>query len=290
MPFQGANPGSIPGRVTKIYMIIDSHTHLTRLRGTSTEKPSFEESLKLLQKEMKINNVAMSIIIANYHDADTDSFPAVQTVLDLTKGMENIRVAGTVRLPGCTTKDLDMLEAWLKNKEIVAVKLYSGYQHFYPNDPICTPIYELCIKYDVPVIFHSGDTFSVDEKAKLKYSHPLILDDVATDFPDLKIIIAHLGSPWINDCSEVIYKNDNVYADISGLVVGSLDGKFASMVKRQIGDLITYNGSAKKLLYGTDWPLASMDSYINFTQSLDIPKEELDEVFYKNAVRIFKLK
>ena len=69
-------------------------------------------------------------------------------------------------------------------------------------------VYELAIEFDVPVMFHSGDTYT--PKGKVRFAHPLHIDDVAVDFPDLKIVICHVGNPWIRDCMEVVYKNANV--------------------------------------------------------------------------------
>lgn len=77
---------------------------------------------------------------------------------------------------------------------------------------------EIAIEYDVPVMFRPGDTYA--PTGRVKYSRPLHIDDVAADFPELKIVICHVGNPWIKDCMEMVYKNQNGYADISGLVAG----------------------------------------------------------------------
>jgi predicted TIM-barrel fold metal-dependent hydrolase len=80
-------------------------------------------------------------------------------------------------------------------------------------------VYALAAKYAVPVMIHCGDTYT--PKGKVKYSHPLHVDEVAVDHPDVNFVICHLGNPWLRDCMEVVYKNANVYADISGLVLGN---------------------------------------------------------------------
>ncbi|MEK7118135.1 MAG: amidohydrolase family protein, partial [Patescibacteria group bacterium] len=146
------------------------------------------------------------------------------------------------------------------------------------------------LNYDVPVIFHSGDTLAGYVKnPKIKYSHPLHVDEVATDFPNLKIVMAHMGNPWLVDCAEILYKNPNVYADISGLVVGdnlnTPDGKLA---RRKILELIDYVGQ-NKLLYGTDWPLAPMRTYLKFVKELGLSRASRDQLLYKNAVKVFGL-
>jgi predicted TIM-barrel fold metal-dependent hydrolase len=101
--------------------------------------------------------------------------------------------------------------------------------------------------------------------------------------------MCHLGNPWIQDAQEVIYKNKNVYADVSGLVVGSFDHYFEKMMKDKVAELINYAGEPRYLLYGTDWPISSMDSYLNFVAKLTIKKEYRENFMYKNAKNLFKI-
>ena len=125
---------------------------------------------------------------------------------------------------------------------------------------------------------------------KVRYSHPLNIDDVAADLPNLKIIIAHMGNPWLVDCAELLYKNPNVYADISGLIVGEdLESPYGDLMRSRIKEMINYIGSENKLLYGTDWPLAPMKTYIEFANSLGLSQEGQDYLFFKNAINLFKL-
>ena len=270
-------------------MIIDAHTHVG-IWGTKTGKLAFEGSLKLLLKEMKANHVDRALVIANYEKTNFNL--SMVDELKLTREAKNLINIGSLDVLHYTEKDLDLLDELLNKKLIGGIKLHLGYQNFYPYEKICHPIYKLCLKHDAPVIFHTGDTLAIpgEPAAKVKYSHPLHVDEVATEFPSLKIIIAHMGNPWLVDCAEVLYKNDNVYADISGLVVedADLNSAYGTLMKNRIQELYVYS-SPRKLLYGTDWPLASMKTYVNFTKSLGIAKRDLDYVFYKNAVELFKL-
>lgn len=268
-------------------MIIDAHTHLVKLPDSPFAKTTFEQNLKSLLKEMKANKVDMSFILPWFEN--TNQNPSVETVFKLTVDIKNVKIIGTIDVLNYTKERLEQLEGWLKNKKIIGVKLYLGYQYFYPNQNRCNPIYKLCEKYGVPVIFHSGDTLVYAGYAKVKYSHPLPIDDVATNFPNLKIIIAHLGNPWLIDCAELLYKNQNVYADISGLVVGEkLTTSYGRLMKKRIQELMIYS-SPRKLLYGTDWPLTDMKSYIKFVKTLGVNKKDLDYIFYRNAKELFNL-
>src|SRR5439155_23897624 len=109
-------------------------------------------------------------------------------------------------------------EAQIRGGRVVALKGYLGYVHHFPSDPGYVPYFELAAKYKLPVFFHTGDTYS--PYAKLKFAHPLTVDEVAVDFPKVNFVLCHVGNPWTVDAAEVVYKNMNVWADLSGLLVG----------------------------------------------------------------------
>lgn len=271
-------------------MIIDAHVHIGRLAGTKLEKLSFQAILAIFLREMKANKVDRALVIASYKKTNFNLSMAEELVL--IRNIKNLSAIGSLDVLNYKTTDLDLLDELLSKKIIKGIKFHLGYQYFYPNEKICHPIYKLCMKHDAPAIFHTGDTLTIpgEPLAKVKYSHPLHIDEVAADFHDLKIVVAHMGNPWLMDCAEVLYKNDNVYADISGLVVNSADlnSPYGETMKKKIQELFIFS-DPRKLLYGTDWPLASMKTYIKFTKSLGIAKKDLDYIFYKNAVELFKL-
>lgn len=269
-------------------MIIDAHAHIGKSPGARFE--GYEKNLKSLLNEAGKNNVARLLILAGFENSD-DFNISTKNLIRLAGNKPHISLVGSIDLVRYKNNDLLNLESWLKKKLIVGVKFYLGYQHVYPADKKCVPIYKLCLKYKIPVIFHTGDTLAgVVKDPKVKYAHPIHIDDVATDFPDLKIIIAHMGNPWLVDCAEVLYKNPNVYADISGIVVGDeLNSPYGALTRQKIKELVAYVGS-NKLLYGTDWPLCSMSPYLKFAKLLFSTKEDRDKLFYKNAVKLFNLK
>jgi predicted TIM-barrel fold metal-dependent hydrolase len=92
------------------------------------------------------------------------------------------------------------------------------------------------VEYGTPIMVNTGDTFS--STAKIKYSHPLNIDDVAVYNPELNIIMCHLGNPCIIDCQEILYKNRNVYVDISGLFVSEFMSTAETHYIRKIKELL----------------------------------------------------
>ena len=175
-----------------------------------------------------------------------------------------------------------------ESRKIVGIKIYAGYYHFDVNDKVYSPAYDFAEAHGLPVAIHSGDTYST--KGKLIYSQPLSIDSLAVDRPNMRIIICHIGAPWIFDCCEVAGKNENVYVDMSGLLVGN-----AAYLEPMLNNALIIDryrqafvmmDNYDKILFGTDWPLAPMASYIDFCKKL-VPPETYAKVFYENAARVF---
>ena len=181
------------------------------------------------------------------------------------------------------------IESGLRSGKYGCLKIYLGYVHRYAYDRLYEPFYKLAEKYDVAVVFHTGDTDST--KAKLKYADPLTIDEVAVDHPKIRFVIAHCGNPWIESAAEVAYKNPNVYLECSALLIGNIDQmpkeKVETFVIRPISWIFGYVEDPTKLMFGTDWPLTGMKSYLAAYKSA-IPPRHWKAVFHDNAVRVFK--
>jgi len=178
-----------------------------------------------------------------------------------------------------TTKNPEkLLEKCIKEMEFKGLKFYPPYQHFYPNDKKVYPIYETAIELRIPIMFHTGS--SVYKHTKLKYGDPLHLDEVASDFPDLKIIMAHSGRGFWYDKSFFLSKiHKNVYMEISGLPPQRLLQYFPNLEKNM-----------NKIIFGSDWPgITSIRENIDTICSLSLKKDTLENIFYRNAQKILNL-
>ncbi|OLC23033.1 MAG: amidohydrolase [Thaumarchaeota archaeon 13_1_40CM_4_48_7] len=263
--------------------IIDCHVHLNHYEGT--KYLPLEERKELLLHTMQDGNVDHSIILSSYK-VNPDR-PSTEQLIEISKKHENLSVVAGFSIDGHNDDDFQDCRKWLKDGLIRGMKLYCGYEHYYPYDKRYQRVYDLCIEYDVPVMIHTGDTFS--SKGKLKYSHPLNIDEIAVDNPELKIIICHIGNPWIQDCEEIIYKNKNAYADISGLVLGEFSHYFEDYMVDKVREFLNYAGEPRYLLYGSDWPLSSMDSYLNFAAKLELTQHSRELLMFRNAKSLFKI-
>lgn len=264
-------------------MIIDVHTHINNYHEDRVT--SLEDSLSLLMDTMKENKIDYSLVLSSYKV--NENRPSTKQVVEAIEGKKNLGVVAGISYLHYNHRDIREIGEYLESGLIKGLKFYPGYEPFYPNDARLKVWHEMAIEYNVPVMFHSGDTYA--PTGRVKYSHPLHIDDLAVDFPDLKIVICHVGNPWIKDCMEVVYKNENVYADISGLVLGEFKDKFERFIKNEIEEMITYAGDPKYLLYGTDWPISSMKSYLKFMGQLDLEDSKKELILWKNAAELFKI-
>ena len=144
-----------------------------------------------------------------------------------------------------------------------------------PNDEKMYPIYEKALEYDLILLFHSGTQFH--KGTRIKYCKPVYFDDVAVDFPDLKIIIAHFGYPWYEEALAVIRRNENVYFNIAGWSPKYIP----EVVVRQMNSILQ-----DKVLFGTDYPLMSYKRVIEELKSLNLKDETYEKLFYKNAKKL----
>lgn len=264
-------------------MIIDCHTHINYYEDEN--QPALPGSLENLQREMRRNRVDVAIVLTSYKV--NPGRPSTRDAVMATRALSNIFIVAGIRYDGFKKDDLEEVRGYLQEGSVRGLKLYPGYETFYPHDERMRPVFELAGEFDVPVMIHTGDT--LNPMGKVKFAHPLHVDEVAVDFPDVKIIICHIGNPWVRDTMEVVYKNKNVYTDISGLVLGDFTDRFEVYMRKQIQEMILYGVEPEKVLYGTDWPISSMESYLRFMEELKIPAQEKKKIMWENAAQLFKL-
>jgi len=264
-------------------LIIDCHTHLNRYDEGDTS--TLSERYRNLRAEMDRNGVDYALVLTSYKV--TEHRPAVEEVLEVVDGDPRIGVVAGVSYYGYRSSDLANLRVLLREGRVKGLKLYPGYEAFYVHDPRMRVVYELAAEFGVPVMIHTGDTF--DPQGKVKYAHPLEVDEVAVDFREVTFVICHLGNPWVTDAMEVIYKNENVVGDISGFTLGQFEERFERFMLQQVNEVLAFAGDPQKLLFGTDWPICDLGSYIRFVRQLDLREEEISKILWENAARIFRL-
>lgn len=278
--------------------MIDMHIHAVhpQLPGvkalTDLYDGPVEKLVEALREEMRLSGTTM-LLGMGHLGGDADDPLGAASTLRIAQLLPALRAIGIATPTRTDTDHLQRVEAQLRSGKIVALKGYLGYLYHGPDSPGYLPYFELAATYDVPFIFHTGDNWS--RKAKVKYAHPLPIDEVAVDHPNVKIVMAHFGNPWCMDAAEVIYKNDNVWADVCAILVGdaahfakiTATGYLRRTVER-VRHAIEFTERPDRFMYGTDWPLAPMNVYPNFVRQL-FDEAHHEAVFEGNAKSLFKL-
>jgi predicted TIM-barrel fold metal-dependent hydrolase len=164
-------------------------------------------------------------------------------------------------------------------------KFHPSVQGFYPNDRDAYPLYEVIAAARLPALFHTGQTgigagMPGGGGIRLKYANPLYLDDVAVDFPDMPIVMAHPSVPWQDEALSIATHKPQVYIDLSGWS----PKYFPPQLVQYANTLLRH-----KVLFGTDYPLIDPDRWIADFAKLDIKPEVRPLIMKANAVRLLQL-
>lgn len=279
-------------------MIIDCHTHLGRNEHIKSDVNELLASMdaakidKALVFAGELNNITTPEMLAE-----------IKPHRDRLYGVASWNFGYTQLLSGdygtwaLGSHQATIMRKLYDAKHISALKFYTGYDHYMPDSPqIRYALSELSKANDAcPVIFHCGDCLNTVCRAKLKYAHPLNIDEVAVDYPNINFIIAHIGYPWIRDTAEVCYKNKNVYTDISGFVYKNFETEDKVKFKKVLDEFLDIAGS-DKLLFGTDSPISNQSSYIEAldwiatnTTNKKVSERFTPQYMTLNTQRAFKL-
>src|SRR5215472_255814 len=164
-------------------------------------------------------------------------------------------------------------------------KLHPPLQQFHANDRLAYPFYEVLAEHKMPVIFHTGHSgigtgMRGGGGVRLKYGNPMDIDDVAVDFPDMPIIMAHPSFPWQDEAISVCLHKPQVYIDLSGW-----SPKYFSPTLIQYANTLL----KKKMLFGSDFPLITPERWLADFAKIPIKDEVRPLILKENAVRLFGL-
>jgi predicted TIM-barrel fold metal-dependent hydrolase len=173
----------------------------------------------------------------------------------------------------------------IREHHVRGFKFHPISQAFYPNDPSCYPLYEVIAEHRLPALFHTGHT-AVGARVRggggmrLKYANPMFLDDVAVDFPDMPIILAHPSFPWQDEALSVCLHKPQVYIDLSGWS----PKYFAPQLIQYANTLLR-----DKVLYGSDYPALTPDRWMADFEQIGIRDEVRPLILKENAARLLGL-
>jgi len=284
-------------------MIIDIHTHVEF--KNSKERYSPEEFVAAMDK----GDIDISIVLGG-DQLDAGNAPAwAKDLIKLPTNFSDEEVANFCRRypdrligfasihPGRYRPELKVERA-LKELGLRGLKLYP-HSGFYPNDARLNLVYQKCAEMNIPVMIHTG--IKAVSWQKMKYNNPIFIDDVATNFPELKIIMCHGGYPWVEEFIAVAYSNPNIWVDLTFLEYIERTFKrpgLAEDIIKRLYDLI----GPKKLLWGSEGPFMNLPLFgkhgpENYKKSQDflvnrfsfLSEEDKKDILGKNAEKLLNI-
>jgi predicted TIM-barrel fold metal-dependent hydrolase len=180
---------------------------------------------------------------------------------------------------------IDELERSRAQLGLRGIKLGPNYQDFEPLGAPARRVYGWAERHGWPIVFHQGT--SPIRTAPLRYAHPLVMDEIAILFPELRVVMAHLGHPWQADTFAVIRKHPNVYADVSA-------GFYRPWSFYSAMRLATEWGVLPKLLFGSDFPVATARETLDGLRAVNapvsgtglprVPEDEVEAIVQRDAL------
>ncbi len=173
----------------------------------------------------------------------------------------------------------------IRDFNIRGFKFHPQYQEFFPNDRSAYPLYEVIAEAKLPALFHTGHSgmgtgMPGGGGLRLKYGNPMFVDDVAVDFPDMPIILAHPSWPWQDEALSICLHKPQVYIDLSGWSPKYFPPQLVHYANRQL---------KHKVLFGSDFPLIKPDRWLADFEKADFRDDVRPLILKENAIKLLEL-
>ncbi|WP_432970481.1 amidohydrolase family protein [Dactylosporangium sp. CA-233914] len=291
--------------------IVDVHTHLmwfpdhieesTAREALSAKLVKFERSSGLAhaahldlhcwdstpEEHWAAAQEADRVVVFGLHAKPSRIFVPNEVVADYVR-RDPERLEGWASVNPAEPGAVEELEHCVQDLGLRGLKVGPTYQHWDPRDPRKWAVFEYCARHDLPVIIHQGTTFP--STARLGYAQPLQLEPMLMHFPDLRVIIAHLGHPWEQDVVALMRKVPNLYADISALHYRPY--RYWHAMITAFG-----YGVTRKLLLASDFPSATIGQTLAGLRRVNdivagtplpmLPGDEQERIVHENWRRFF---
>ena len=202
--------------------------------------------------------------IAEYCDAYPDRFSGLAGV-DPTRGVEQL-------------KELDHA---VKDLGFVGAHFYPHWFRMPPDSALCYPIYSRCEELGIPIMMQVGQNLIYQKDVRLpSVAKPILLDQVAIDFPNLVLIGIHIGVPWTDEMIAMAWKHENVYIGIDAYAPKHLPASLKHYMNSY---------GSHKVMFGTDWPVIDPERAVSEIHEHALRPESLEKIMRGNAVKVFRL-
>ena len=232
------------------------------------------------------NMAAVVFTVDSISQTGVDPEPADEEIARLAAEHRDVLIPFASIDPARGKAGVDAAERLIVEHGVRGFKFHPSTQAFFPNDRSAYPLYELIEAHGLVALFHTGQTgVGAGQPGgggiRLKYANPMLIDDVAADFPNMDIILAHPSFPWQDEALSVATHKPRVYIDLSGW-----SPKYFPPQLVQYANSLLKN----KVLFGSDFPVITPDRWMNDFEQLNIKDEVKPLIFKENAARLFGLR
>lgn len=266
--------------------VIDFHVHVSKPDAYMAEANAFVDKLnpayrqryeggfprpEEFVRELAAQGIDQAVILAE-HAAGVTGHLATEWVVEYCREHPELIPAACIN-PNQDTDPRRTFEAYVTDLGARVLKLMPSYQFFYPNEARMYPIYQIAEDLGIPVMFHVGS--SAFSGTRLKYCDPILLDDVARDFPKLPLIMCHAGRGfWYDQCAFMAAHYSNIFLDLAGLPP-----------KRLLDYLPTLPRIANKVVFGSDWPAIprTVEENVAAIRELPMPDDAKEAILHGTA-------
>jgi predicted TIM-barrel fold metal-dependent hydrolase len=279
-------------------MIVDCHTHVGEPEHLSHQfvadarmaagNPKLELTVKLADHWEAMKTVDKAVVLG-FRAHHVGYVIPNEYVADYVKTHPD-KLIGFCSIDPNDMDAIEQLEYCVKTLGLKGLKLGPIYQNMHPHDPRFQALFARAAKLEVPILIHQGTTFC--SNVSLDYANPVLLQDVALRHPNLKLVIAHMGHPWIGETLVLIRKHPSLYADISALYYRPWQFYNALILAQEYG--VTH-----KLLFGSDYPVTTPASTqealakVNqFTEGTSLPRVDvkmINDLIHRDTTNLLDL-
>jgi len=201
---------------------------------------------------------------------------------------ENDRFIGFASVNPHKEDAVKQLSYAIEKLGLKGLKLDPGLQEFYPNDKkLAYPLYEITSQLKIPVIIHTG--LSWETNTMVKYSKPTFIEDIAYDFPELNIVIAHFGWPWVLDSVALALKYPNVFIDTAAHYLDTPKEFIEFVMTKQIPPKAIERSLRGKILFGSNYPRIEIRKMADAVKAIGLTKGCLNLIFKENAEKLLNI-
>ena len=278
---------------------IDVHVHVhASVRGKPVNEQYMKDMSAYFRTESKAANVhqiaeyyrerrmaAVVFGVDNIRSPRNDDQPSNEEIAELAAEYRDVLIPFASVDPARGRDGVARAKRLITEYGVRGFKFHPNAQEFYPNAREVYPLYEVIAEHGCIALFHTGHTgVGAGTRGgggiRLKYSNPMFLDDVAVDFPDMPIIMAHPSFPWQDEALSVALHKPQVYIDLSGWS----PKYFAPSLIQYANTLLKH-----KVLFGSDYPVITPDRWLADFEKIDIRPEVRPLILKENAAKLFGL-